>query len=83
MPRSISALVKPALLVWARERAGFGVGEAAEKIKIEAALLRAWEGGTKRPSIAQVRKLGEIYKRPLAVFFLQKPPRGFRAIKYG
>ena len=50
-------------------------------MKIDAALLRAWEDedGADRPSIAQVRKLGEIYKRPLAVFFLQEPPKDFDA----
>jgi Zn-dependent peptidase ImmA (M78 family)/transcriptional regulator with XRE-family HTH domain len=79
MARSIPALIKPALLVWARERSGLGVTEASAKMKIETTLLRAWEDGTEQPSIAQVRKLGEIYKRPLAVFFLQEPPRDFDA----
>jgi Zn-dependent peptidase ImmA (M78 family) len=79
MARSIPALVKPALLVWARERSGLGLEEAASKMKIDPALLRAWEDGTEQPSIAQVRKLGEIYKRPLAVFFLQEPPTEFDA----
>ena len=83
MPRSIPALVKPTLLEWARERSGFSLGEASAKMKIDAALLRAWEDGTDRPSIAQVRKLGEIYRRPLAVFFLPQPPLGFRAMKLG
>src|SRR5436309_3191756 len=81
MPRSIPALVKPALLVWARERSGLSLAEAAAKMKIEPILLREWENAdsAERPSIAQVRKLGEIYKRPLAVFFLQEPPKDFDA----
>jgi Zn-dependent peptidase ImmA (M78 family)/transcriptional regulator with XRE-family HTH domain len=81
MARSIPALVKPALLVWARERSGVAIEEAAAKLKIETALLRAWENpdSEERPTIAQVRKLGEIYKRPLAVFFLQQPPTDFDA----
>src|SRR5206468_13118221 len=81
MARGIPALVKPALLVWARERSGVAIEEAAAKLKIETALLRAWENpdSEERPTIAQVRKLGEIYKRPLAVFFLQEPPRDFDA----
>src|SRR6266853_3010255 len=79
MARSIPALVKPALLVWARERSGLRLEEAASKMKIDAALLRSWEDGTEHTSIAQVRKLGEIYKRPLAVFFLQEPPHDFDA----
>ena len=79
MARSIPALVKPALLVWARKRSGLGLEEAASKMKLDPPLLQAWEDGTEQPSIAQVRKLGEIYKRPLAVFFLQEPPRDFDA----
>lgn len=84
MPRSIPALVKPVMLTWARERSGLSIEAAAAKVKLEPAILQGWEteGGAVRPSIAQVRKLGEIYKRPLAVFFLPQPPRGFRVMKY-
>jgi Zn-dependent peptidase ImmA (M78 family) len=50
-------------------------------MQVEALVLRNWESERReeRPTIAQVRKLGEIYKRPLAVFFLQEPPRDFDA----
>ena len=34
MARGIPALVKPALLVWARERSGVAIEEAAAKLKI-------------------------------------------------
>ncbi|HMJ64849.1 MAG TPA: XRE family transcriptional regulator [Candidatus Binatia bacterium] len=77
MPRSIPALVKPALLIWARDRAGLPLEEAASKAGIESEQLRRWERGHDRPSISQLRKLGQIYKRPLAVFFLSEPPQGF------
>jgi Zn-dependent peptidase ImmA (M78 family)/DNA-binding XRE family transcriptional regulator len=77
MPRSIPALIKPALLIWARDRAGLTLQDAAAKAEIEPDRLRQWESGEDSPSIAQLRKLGEIYKRPLAVFFLPEPPKGF------
>jgi transcriptional regulator with XRE-family HTH domain len=77
MSRSIPALVKPALLFWARERAGLRLEDAATKLDIEAEKLQQWEQGTDRPTIAQLRKMGEVYKRPLAVFFLSEPPVGF------
>jgi Zn-dependent peptidase ImmA (M78 family)/transcriptional regulator with XRE-family HTH domain len=77
MPRSIPALVKPALLMWARERAGLPLEEVAVKAAISLERLRQWEHGEDRPSISQLRKLGEVYKRPLAVFFLPEPPDGF------
>src|SRR2546422_1081475 len=77
MPRSIPALVKPALLIWARERAGLSLEVAAARTDIEIERLRQWEQGQNHPSIAQLRKLGEVYKRPIAVFFLPGPPQGF------
>ena len=78
MARSIPALVKPELLVWAREAAGIHSMEAAEQAtKIDAETLAKWEAGDAAPSIAQLRKLGIAYKRPLAVFFLDRPPQGF------
>lgn len=79
MPRSIPALVKPKLLVWARESAGLSLAQAAERTKFEVETLTAWESedSDETPSIAQLRKLGEAYKRPIAVFFLSEPPQGF------
>lgn len=83
VPRSIPALVRPALLVWARESAGLSIDEAAKKAEVETQTLRQWENGEgeERPTIAKLRKLGEVYKRPIAVFFLPEPPRGFDAQK--
>jgi len=79
VPRSIPALVKPALLVWAREKAGFQIHEAATKASVEAETLRSWERVETLPTISQLRKLGEVYKRPIAVFFLPTPPTDFDA----
>lgn len=77
MARSIPALVTPALLTWARDRAGLPLVKAADRAGIHPTTLEEWESGQELPSIAQARKLGEIYKRPLAVFFLPEPPRDF------
>ncbi|MCL4785394.1 MAG: ImmA/IrrE family metallo-endopeptidase [Verrucomicrobia bacterium] len=77
MPRSIPALVRPTLLVWARERSGLPVEKAALNADVEVETLRQWEAGEERPSIPQLRKLGEVYRRPLAVFFLPEPPKDF------
>src|SRR5437867_956820 len=79
MPLSIPAMIKPDVLVWARERAGLTVGLSAAKAGVEPATLVAWEKGESQPTIPQLRKLGEIYKRPLAVFFLAQPPTDFDA----
>lgn len=72
-------MIRPALLIWARESAGLRVADAAARAGVEVERLSAWEQGEDRPSIAQLRKLGEVYKRPIAVFFLSVPPQGFDA----
>src|SRR5947207_2077229 len=77
MPRSIPALVTPALLKWARERAGLKLEAAGDRSGFHPTTLEEWEAGNEVPTIAQARKLGEVYKRPLAVFFLPEPPRDF------
>jgi Zn-dependent peptidase ImmA (M78 family) len=43
--------------------------------------LEAWEAGEDAPSIPQLRKLAEVYKRPLVVFYLPEPPRDFDALR--
>ena len=43
--------------------------------------LLAWEAGDSAPTIAQLRKAAEVYKRPLAVFFLAEPPKKFDALR--
>ena len=54
--------------------AGLEVEEVARKVGTPPHRLESWERGERRPSITQLRKLADVYKRPLAVFFLDKPP---------
>ena len=71
------ALVKPVMLRWARETAGYTLAEAAARlrgVRAPETELSAWEGRERRPSVPQARKLAALYKRPLAVFFLSEPP---------
>jgi Zn-dependent peptidase ImmA (M78 family) len=74
----VSPVVKPALLRWARETAGLSVDEAARKLGIKPDYLAAWEEEDRfqrrLPTVAQLRRAGQVYKRPLAVFFLPEPP---------
>ena len=79
MAKSAPALVKPELLTWARESAGLSLNLAADLAKIDSATLEDWESGHDLPSISELRKLGAIYKRPIAVFFLAEPP-AFRVL---
>ena len=81
MPKHLKAAVTPALLRWARESAGFSVGEAAAKVPTKPERLESWESGDDQPTINQLRKLGVVYKRPIAVFYLAEPPRGWAALR--
>ena len=73
-------MVKPELLVWARTSARLDQEQAAHKAQVSVEQLRSWESGEAHPTIGQLRKLGRVYKRPLAVFYLPKPPRDFQAL---
>ncbi len=80
MARRVPALVKPELLKWARESAGISSPDhAAELLGIDSVTLEEWESGHDLPSIFDLRKMGEVYKRPIAVFFLPEPPMRFDA----
>lgn len=76
----VLAKVKPEILIWARESAGLTQAEAALAIHQSQDTLISWENGTDSPSIPQLRGLSNLYKRPLSVFYLQEPPRGFMVI---
>jgi Zn-dependent peptidase ImmA (M78 family) len=76
--RGMKATISPALLVWARKSAGYEVIEAAQKLQVDEERLAAWEAGDDQPTIPQLRKISETYKRPLAVFYLPEPPLAFQ-----
>ncbi len=79
-------LVKPSILQWARESAGFSLEEAADKVGINAArgvpgadrllALETELGEVSRPILLRMAK---TYRRPLVSFYLDEPPvRGDR-----
>jgi Zn-dependent peptidase ImmA (M78 family)/transcriptional regulator with XRE-family HTH domain len=78
--RRVEAAVRPELLVWARESAGLDLEEAARKVRVTPERLASWEAGERRPTVRQLRELGRVYRRPLAVFYLPGPPRSFQAM---
>jgi Zn-dependent peptidase ImmA (M78 family)/transcriptional regulator with XRE-family HTH domain len=67
--------VKPELFRWARKSVGLSVIDVADMLKRQPEDVEAWEDGTAAPTYTQLEKLAyQIYKRPLAVFFLPSPP---------
>lgn len=81
MARGVRALVEPVMLQWGRRTAGLSIEIAAKKAKVKPEQLASWEAGNDYPTIAQMERLAEVYKRPLAVFYLPAPPRDFMVMK--
>jgi Zn-dependent peptidase ImmA (M78 family) len=71
---SASITVKPGILAWARETLGLSQKEVIEKAKIDRPTLQAWENGEAPISLANLKYLANLYKRPLGVFFLPAVP---------
>ncbi len=80
MAASLAVPINPELLVWARESAGYSVETAAAKLGIKHEKLDTIERGDTLPSFAQLKKAADIYKRPLAVFFLPQAPERQMAV---
>ncbi|HEV2817048.1 MAG TPA: XRE family transcriptional regulator [Allosphingosinicella sp.] len=78
MTKRIKATISAAVLTWARTSAGYDLETAAAKLKVEEDRLAAWEADEDQPSIPQLRKMAELYKRPLAVLYLPEPPLAFQ-----
>ncbi|HEX8262861.1 MAG TPA: XRE family transcriptional regulator [Allosphingosinicella sp.] len=62
--------INPAVLIWARERAGLSRDEASERFK----RFAEWEQGEAAPTYPQLEQLADAFKVPIAVFFFPEPP---------
>ena len=81
MAKSVPALINPAMLVWARESARLSIEEAAHKIGIAAEKLAACETEDAQLTFNQLMKAASVYKRPVSLFYLKKPPAGWAPIQ--
>ncbi|MCZ4534247.1 XRE family transcriptional regulator [Gordonia terrae] len=77
----IPAPVETSVLRWAREASGFTQVAASRKLNLPDNRVSLWESGEAVPTIAQLRRAGEVYNRSLAVFFLSRPPEGFDTLR--
>lgn len=73
--------MEPSLLIWARQSANVELIAADRKIGVPEGRVKEWEEGLTRPTVAQLRKAADVYKRPLGVFFLPRPPEGFETLR--
>ncbi|MHB0979131.1 MAG: helix-turn-helix domain-containing protein [Thermoleophilia bacterium] len=62
--------VKPEMLRWACERAGFDPAELALRIP----QLPAWERGETHPTLKQLERFAKVTRTPVGYLFLQEPP---------
>lgn len=62
--------VTPAVIKWARVRAGYTLDDAQKYFK----KIVAWEEGEASPSYVQLEQMAEKFKCPVAVFFFPVPP---------
>lgn len=74
--------VKPDILRWARETAGYDLVEAARRIQLNATKassgpdrLAALEAGEGEPSFSLLNRMAKQYHRPLLTFYLPQVPR--------
>jgi Zn-dependent peptidase ImmA (M78 family) len=66
--------VNATCLRWARETSGQTLEEAAKRLHKRPEALEKWERGDDWPTYVQLVRLGEIYRRPTAMFFFPSPP---------
>jgi Zn-dependent peptidase ImmA (M78 family)/DNA-binding XRE family transcriptional regulator len=81
MAKSVKALINPTMLTWAREQAGYSPADAAHKLGIDEARLQALENGEETPTFAKLLDMADLYKRPVSLFYLKKPPKGWQPIQ--
>ena len=62
--------IKPTLLRWACERAGFNTQIVARRLP----QLPSWEDGTSKPTLKQIEKFANIVHVPVGFLFLPEPP---------
>ena len=81
MAKSVKALITPEVLKWARERRiRLEIDYAAKKLKIDVERLEAWENGTDQPTISQLKKIANLYKTHISIFYLPAPPTDFQPL---
>lgn len=61
--------ITPAVVQWARERAGYSLEDASLIFK----KIATWEAGEALPSYAQLEDMADKFKTPVAVFFRHYP----------
>ena len=67
--------INPAIIKWARERSGYTLEEVANSLNKDVETISNWESGSSAPTYAQLEKLADKCKRPIALFFFPEVPQ--------
>ncbi len=73
MTRRSYITLQPAVLRWARERAGFSQDQLAVKLQVRSEAVSKWEGSG-RITFAKVDALAKCTYTPVGYFYLTEPP---------
>jgi len=76
-----NAHINPEMLIWSRKTVKLSVELAAQKIGVKTEKLESWEKGEAFPTIKQLYKVANVYKRPFALFYFPVPPKHFKPLK--
>jgi Zn-dependent peptidase ImmA (M78 family)/DNA-binding XRE family transcriptional regulator len=77
---SLQGIVNRELLEWARVASRFDVETAAQKIGVAPEKLASWESGDAVPTITQLRKTADTYRRAVTFFFMDRKPAAARRL---
>jgi Zn-dependent peptidase ImmA (M78 family)/DNA-binding XRE family transcriptional regulator len=73
-----NAHINPKMLIWSRKTVKLSIELAAQKIGVKTDKLASWEKGEAFPTIKQLYKVANVYKRPFALFYFPVPPKHFK-----
>jgi len=75
VPKRTPLPITGSVLDWAIQQAGLSVEEVVARTGFSQESIQAWILNQAKPTIGQVRKLAEVVRRPMAVFYLTSPPQ--------
>ena len=74
MKSLVCTQANPQLITWSRKSSGISVERAAKRVNLNQDAYLQVESGEEYLTLSQLRLLAGLFKRPVAVFFLPKPP---------
>ena len=75
MPETNLVNVNPQVMKWIIDSSGCEIEELAEKLNVHETVIESWKTKSEGIKITKLEKLSKYLKRPLAIFFLESPPK--------